>query len=65
MGKGKKMAFTPELLDRLIVDYEKPEDMQGPRGLFDQLKKALAETGPGGRAAAAPDRGGGPAGAAP
>lgn len=43
MGKGKKMAFTPELLDRLLVNYEKPEDMLGPGGLFDQLKKALAE----------------------
>jgi transposase-like protein len=43
MGKGKKMAFTPELLDRLLVDYRKPEDMLGPGGLFDQLKKALAE----------------------
>lgn len=43
MGKGKKMAFTPELLDRLLVDYAKPEDMLGPGGLFDQLKKALAE----------------------
>jgi len=43
MGKGKKMAFTPELLDSLLVDYEKPADMLGPGGLFDQLKKALAE----------------------
>jgi len=43
MGKGKQMAFTPELLDSLLVDYEQPADMLGPGGLFDQLKKALAE----------------------
>lgn len=37
------MAFTPELLDQLLADYERPEDLLGPGGLFDQLKKALAE----------------------
>jgi len=42
--KGKKkMAFTPELLDELLKDYQRPEDMLGPGGIFDQLKKALAE----------------------
>ena len=41
--KGKKMAFAPELLDQLLEDYHKPEDMLGPGGIFDQLKKALAE----------------------
>jgi hypothetical protein len=43
MGKGKKMAFTPELLERLLVDHEKLADMVGPDGLVDQLRKALAE----------------------
>lgn len=41
--KGKKMAFAPELLDQLLEDYQRPEDMLGPGGIFDQLKKALAE----------------------
>jgi len=44
MGKkGKKMAFAPEVLDALFEGYERPEDMLGPGGIFDQLKKALAE----------------------
>jgi putative transposase len=41
--KGKKMTFAPELLDQLLEDYKRPEDMLGPGGIFDQLKKALAE----------------------
>jgi putative transposase len=41
--KGKKMAFAPELLDQLLQDYQRPEDMLGPGGIFDQLKRALAE----------------------
>src|ERR1700739_3949565 len=44
MGRKGKMAhFAPELLDQLLAGYEKPEDMRGPGGIFDQLKKALAE----------------------
>jgi putative transposase len=41
--KGKQMAFAPEVLDELLKGYERPEDMLGPGGIFDQLKKALAE----------------------
>lgn len=41
--KGKKMAFAPELLDQLLQDYQRPEDMLGPGGIFDQLKQAIAE----------------------
>jgi transposase-like protein len=42
--KGKtKMAFSPELLDQLLADCERPEDILGPDGLFGQLKQALAE----------------------
>jgi transposase-like protein len=42
--KGRqKMAFAPELLDALLQDAERPEDLLGPGGLFDQLKRALAE----------------------
>jgi putative transposase len=35
--------ITPELLDRLLVNYSKPEDLLGEEGLFKQLKKALIE----------------------
>lgn len=41
--KGKKMAIAPEVLDQLLTGYQKPEDLLGPGGIFDQLKKALAE----------------------
>ena len=36
-------TFAPELLDELLKDYQRPEDMLGPGGIFDQLKKAIAE----------------------
>jgi len=32
--------ITQELLDQLLVNYEKPEDLLGEEGLFKQLKKA-------------------------
>jgi putative transposase len=37
------MAFTPELLDQLLERAPGSDDLLGPGGLFDQLKKALAE----------------------
>src|SRR6202044_3628649 len=36
-------TITPELLDELLANYEKPEDLTGDDGLFKQLKKALIE----------------------
>jgi putative transposase len=36
-------TITPELLDQLLANYEKPEDLTGEGGLFKQLKKALIE----------------------
>ena len=36
-------TFNPELLDQLLANYEKPEDMTGDDGIFKQLKKALIE----------------------
>ena len=36
-------TITPELLDELLANYEKPEDLTGEDGLFKQLKKALIE----------------------
>lgn len=32
-----------ELLDELLAEYEKPEDLLGQEGLLDSLKKALME----------------------
>jgi len=36
-------TITPELLDQLLANYERPEDLTGDGGLFKQLKKALIE----------------------
>ena len=36
-------TITPEVLDQLLANYEKPEDLLGGDGLFKQLKKALIE----------------------
>ena len=36
-------TITPELLDQLLANYKKPEDLTGENGLFKQLKKALIE----------------------
>ena len=30
-----------ELLDQLLANYSKPEDLLGPEGLFTELKKRL------------------------
>ena len=36
-------TITPELLDQLLANYTKPEDLTGETGLFKQPKKALIE----------------------
>src|SRR5689334_17100268 len=38
-----KTTITPELVDQLLANYEKPDDLMGEDGLFKQLKKALIE----------------------
>jgi putative transposase len=35
--------LSPEVLDRLLAGYSKPEDLTGDDGLFRRLKKALIE----------------------
>src|ERR1051325_11703459 len=35
--------ISPELLDELLKDYQKPEDLLGDNGLLQQLTKALVE----------------------
>jgi putative transposase len=37
------MPFTPELLDEMLKDYKKPDDLLGQDGLLQQLTKALVE----------------------
>ena len=37
------LVIRPELLDQLLGNYPKPEDLTGEDGLFKQLKKALIE----------------------
>jgi putative transposase len=40
-------TITPELLDQLLANYEKPDDLTGDDGLFKRLKKVLIERAPG------------------
>ena len=37
------MAITDEVLNELLKDYQKPEDLLGKDGLFKQLQKRLLE----------------------
>ena len=37
------MAIRKEILDELLKDYQKPEDLLGQSGLLQQLSKALIE----------------------
>src|SRR3990170_8153412 len=39
----EKKALPPELIDRLLANYKKPEDLIGEDGLLKQLTKALVE----------------------
>ena len=42
------MAIDPNLIDKLLADYKKPEDIIGENGLLKQLTKALLERAMGG-----------------
>jgi FKBP-type peptidyl-prolyl cis-trans isomerase 2 len=37
------MAITDQMLDELLRDYQKPEDLLGKNGLLKQLQKRLLE----------------------
>ena len=37
------MAIRRELIDELLKDYKKPEDILGEQGLLRELKKAILE----------------------
>jgi len=41
--KRDESGIPTELLDELLKDYEKPEDLLSKDGIFDQLKKAVME----------------------
>ena len=36
-------TISPEMIDTLLLDYQKPEDLIGENGLLKQLTKALVE----------------------
>jgi putative transposase len=38
-----EMTINPKVLDELLANYKKPEDMIGENGLLKQLTKALLE----------------------
>lgn len=37
------MTFRPELIDELLQDYRRSDDLMGEGGLFKQLTKSLIE----------------------
>jgi hypothetical protein len=41
--KERPIATTDELIDNLMKDYKKPEDLIGENGLLKQLTKRLLE----------------------
>ena len=45
LGRGGPAITTlrPELLNELLLDYEKLDDLLGEEGLFKEFKKALLE----------------------
>ena len=38
-----KKARSPDLIDQLLADYRKPEDLIGEHGLLKQITKAVVE----------------------
>ncbi len=40
---GDRMEMDKELIDKLLADYQKPEDLIGENGLLKQLTKAVIE----------------------
>lgn len=42
-ASSSKASIREEILDELLSDYEKPEDLLGEEGIFNELKKRLLE----------------------
>ena len=40
---GEPMAIDKKLIDQLLTDYKKPEDIIGENGLLKELTKAILE----------------------
>ena len=43
MKRAKIMTLRKELIDELMQDYQKPEDLLGENGILKQLTKSLLE----------------------
>jgi putative transposase len=44
MGRGEcPMAIDKKLIDQLLTDYKRPEDIIGENGLLKELTKAILE----------------------
>ena len=43
MTEAAKRAVPQEIIDSLLADYQKPEDLIGENGLLKQLTKLLVE----------------------
>ena len=41
--RSDSTPFREELLDELLANYSRPEDLTGPEGVLKQLTKALVE----------------------
>jgi hypothetical protein len=39
----KRKVVQPDLIDLLLADYQKPEDLLGENGILKQLTKAIVE----------------------
>ena len=39
----KRKVVQPDLIDVLLADYKKPEDLLGENGILKQLTKAIVE----------------------
>ena len=39
----KRKVVQPDLIDLLLADYQKPEDLIGENGILKQLTKAIVE----------------------
>ena len=39
----KRKVVQPDLIDQLLADYQKPEDLIGENGILKQLTKAIVE----------------------
>ena len=37
----QRKVVTPDLIDLLLADYQKPEDLIGENGILKQLTKAI------------------------